>query len=382
MATRINWTSVFFAYSTLFVFGLCDNLRGPLYPEVLQDLSLSDTQGSWFWAIASTLALVASSLSGQLSRLARPEILLNWGLVIMAAGQFVIGISGQYYGLLVGAAIYGISVGLTGVFQNVLILRAAPLEQTSRLQAGLHSNYAGASLLAPLVLNLLAPVLPGWRNGYHFGAGICLLLLAGLVFLKTEKNAEVAELAVAQKVDAHKDWTGIYLVGLALGMYVAVEIMVASRLSLFLRRELLFDYQQSNYATTLFFVGLFAGRLAFVFWKPRGSVRSWLVLSLLLTFLLMLAGLLVEPRLLVLTGITMSVFFPLLITYIGERFPAHLTSATAVAFALDSFAVIAMHGFVGTLTESFGIRVALWCGPAMLAVGVLLLFLDFRKLKT
>jgi MFS transporter, FHS family, glucose/mannose:H+ symporter len=40
--SRQRWFIIALAYSTLFLYGLIDNTRGPIFPDLLRDFSLSD----------------------------------------------------------------------------------------------------------------------------------------------------------------------------------------------------------------------------------------------------------------------------------------------------------------------------------------------------
>jgi fucose permease len=372
----IHWLSVGLAYSTLFLLGLADNLRGPLYPDVLKDLQLSDSQGSLLWATASALgflgAVVTPTVVGRSGLLGT----LKWALGLMVLGQAGMAMSPGLAWALLSCVSFGISLGLLGVVQNILVLQAGPAQAIQRLQAGLHSNYAGASLLAPLLLSGLALFAPGWRTGYGAGALLSFFGWASLWFVAPASVEDHHEAhANAQSGGAFHKWKAAW-VGSVLAFYVVMEIMVSSRLALFLRREAQFDFQQASLATTVFFVGLFAGRILFVFWQPPLSLKKQMIISLFATLVLMLLGLGVDPRCMILTGLSMSPFFPLIMSYIGEKFPKHLSAATAMAISLDGFFVVLMHAGVGLLTQSLGIVQALYVGPLVAVLGLLALIFD------
>lgn len=372
----IHWLSVILAYSTLFLLGLADNLRGPLYPDVLKDLQLSDSQGSWLWASASALGFLGSVATPAVIGRAGLLGALRWALGFMLLGQAGMALSPNLSWALLACVSFGISLGLLGVVQNILVLQAGPPEAIQRLQAGLHSNYAGASLLAPLLLSGLALFAPGWRTGYGAGAFLTFLGWLGLWFVSPSRVAAHHDAHEArQEVRSFPRWKVVW-VGSVVAFYVVMEIMVSSRLALFLRREAQFDFQQASLATTVFFVGLFIGRISFVFWKPQLSLKKQMLISLAATLVLMILGLVHDPLWIILSGLTMAPFFPLVMSYIGEKFPHHLGPATAMAISLDGFFVVLMHAGVGQLTQSWGIVQALMVGPAAAIMGILILAFD------
>jgi FHS family glucose/mannose:H+ symporter-like MFS transporter len=59
-----NKWAIFFAFLSLFLLGLADNIRGPLFPEILQFFFVSSSKGSWSFATTSGAAFVGSFISG------------------------------------------------------------------------------------------------------------------------------------------------------------------------------------------------------------------------------------------------------------------------------------------------------------------------------
>jgi FHS family glucose/mannose:H+ symporter-like MFS transporter len=385
MRTKIHWLSIILAYSTLFLLGLSDNIRGPLFPEVLKDLSLSDSKGSGLWAASSMMAFVCSFLSRWVLVRLGSLGTLKISVFLMASGQLGMAYSFDYVSAIISCASLGACFGFLGVVQNLLVLQAGPPSTIQRLQAGLHSNFALASFAAPLFLSLVNLFSPGWRMGYLMGG---LVSLAGFIALMFVSNEEFRhENFRASKPDRFREDNpkrlhAIYM-GSILALYVVVEIMVSSRLALFLRREAGLDFDGSNWATTLFFVGLLAGRVLFIFWKPEKSLKIQLILSLLLTLLFLILGLTLYPFALIVTGLTMAPFFPLAMSYLREKFPSHLEMITAAAITLNGLYVVMMHFGVGYFSDSFGLRAALWIGPIATVIAIFLLYFDtlFDKKK-
>ena len=55
-----------FACLSMFVLGMSDNIRGPLFPELLSVFNLTNAQGSVSFAVASAAALFGNILASQL----------------------------------------------------------------------------------------------------------------------------------------------------------------------------------------------------------------------------------------------------------------------------------------------------------------------------
>ena len=80
----------------------------------------------------------------------------------------------------------------------------------------------------------------------------------------------------------------------------------------------------------------------------------------------------------VLTGLTMSVFYPISMASLSTIFKRYVHTAASWAIALSSVCVITMHASVGYMTQKFGIANAFWLGPVVLVI-CLILLLSFSK---
>ncbi len=385
MRSKIHWLSIVLAYSSLFLLGLSDNLRGPLFPEVLSDLQLSDSKGALFWAMASFFGLIGSAWTGRLIKKFGMLWALQASLFLMAFGQYGMAASQTFNWALLSCFVFGLSLGILGVVQNLLVLRAGPIEMLPQLQAGLHSNYALSSLLAPIFLSMIHIFHPSWRAGYLGGAILATLGYIVLFFVPRQGLAGLSDpeqlLPSSDGLQRSSVKIRAFYVGLILALYVLTEIMISSRLALFLRRELAFSFDQSNVATTSFFALLFLGRFVFIFWRPRFEVRTQLLSSLFLTLVLCVGGLTLSPLLLIPTGLSMAPFFPLAMAYLQEKLSQNLSYAMTIAMSLVGFFVVSMHILVGVFSDSFGITKALAIGPMALVIALLLLWFDRRVLE-
>ncbi|PIS10809.1 MAG: MFS transporter, partial [Bdellovibrio sp. CG10_big_fil_rev_8_21_14_0_10_47_8] len=106
------------------------------------------------------------------------------------------------------------------------------------------------------------------------------------------------------------------------------------------------------------------------------KLKNLLLSILSLSLASLMFGLYVHPYGLALTGLMMSPFYPLMMSFIGSEFPRTLNKALALAVAFSSLFVVIMHTSVGWLTEQYGIRHALLAGPAfcLLPWGMLILY--------
>jgi fucose permease len=361
------------AYFSLFALGLSDNVRGPLYPEILKTFEVSDTRGAAFYAMASLLGFCGSFLVRFLLRHLSRVKTLQFSMGLMTVSLAGMGGATQFSWLLFFSAAYGFSLGLVGVIQNVLVTLGSRPDRRQRMLSGLHATYGVASLLAPLTVALVNFWGGTWRTSFYAAS-----LVAGVVFFGSlpAKERVFEPQGSAEFPSKSPHWqthAGQLYIALAVSFYTAVEILISSRLALYLRRDFHFDLQTSTYYVTAFFISLLSGRLVFAFFHFKMSVRNTLSVSLLSSLALMILGLSVSPVFLVILGLTMAPFYPLAMSYISEHFDTSLDSAISTTLALAYLMTVLMHGLVGYLTDLYGISKALWVGPGALILAFMVI---------
>ena len=104
---RRNRWAVIFACMSMFVLGLSDNIRGPLFPELLTYFNLTNSQGSLSFAFASTAAFFGNALGAYSLKRIHLDRLLALAVFLMGCGLFAMGMAPTFRVYLVGAIIFG-----------------------------------------------------------------------------------------------------------------------------------------------------------------------------------------------------------------------------------------------------------------------------------
>jgi hypothetical protein len=117
----------------------------------------------------------------------------------------------------------------------------------------------------------------------------------------------------------------------------------------------------------VFFLFLFLGRLAFVFFNfAKVQTHKLMYISLFGAMLLYGAGLIWSPWLLSVSGLFMAPFFPLVMDYAVRVFRQYSSRVIAFCMAFASLSVVFMHYGLGAMSDRVGLASALWVGPAAL----------------
>jgi MFS transporter, FHS family, glucose/mannose:H+ symporter len=355
--------AIFFAFSSLFLLGLADNIRGPLFPEILNYFDLSSGTGSFIFATTSAAAFIASFVSTEYLKRFSISSLLSSSVVLMSIGLLIMGLSDQFSMLLSGSFVFGLSFGFMGVSQNLLVTENVSLENQSKALSGLHAMYGFASFIAPQVASFAVLKFGIWRSAFVVVSVLCLVFFLIQILIRPEPRFAVilkSSAGVIKKSQISKK--SLILIGGVLSFYVVAEILIGTRLAQYMHVYFKMDLIQSSQYVTCFFLFLLLGRLFFAFKKIKLSLKKQMNISLASSLILLILGLKIHPFFLVLVGLGMSPYYPLSIAYISEYAGLETRLFVTFAMGLQSLAVIAMHLGVGYLTDHLGLFYAFGVG--------------------
>jgi fucose permease len=161
----------------------------------------------------------------------------------------------------------------------------------------------------------------------------------------------------------------------ALSLYVGAELLISTRLALFAQRQWQSDFAEANFFVSMFFLFLLVGRVSFIFWQPKGRLRNHLWLSLSLTSISLVLGLLGWKWGFSLAGLFMAPVYPLMMTAAGQMFSKQIYRVTAFAISMSNVSVLVMHGLFGQLSDVYGIQIAMWGAVFLSGTSILLICL-------
>lgn len=368
---RRNRWAVIFACMSMFVLGLSDNIRGPLFPELLKYFNLTNSQGSFSFAFASTAAFFGNALGAYSLKRIHLDRLLAISVFLMGCGLFAMGMASSFAVYLVGAVFFGFSMGATGVAQNLLIAENTEGESQTKGLVMLHGFYGLSSLVAPL----LASRAPAWFAGQWQSSFILTSILAFFVMMlilgSKVRPAFVSHVQHDEVLHGKKSSlkTMFWFAGF-FASYVGAEILVSTRLALYMRTYFNMNLEESSDYVTGFFIFLFIGRIFFIFKSFKVPLKLQLNISLGFSLLSLILGLSFHPFFLAFIGLTMAPFYPLAIVYISEITGYQKRRFLTFVMGLQSFCVIFMHAGVGYLTDKYGLFYAFYIGIFLLLCSI------------
>ena len=371
--------NIAFSYFALISLGFIDNSRGALYPSMLDFFALSKDQGALIFSLASLSSFVATLFSKFWLRSLGATKATKWALwldILFCVGAFFCG-ADQYFIFLLLSIIFGFSLGVKSIGVNLIVNQNYHGDKKRRVFAGLHSMYGLASLAAPLFVNLLFQQGASWQRIMLLMAFFPLLTLFGFRKLK-------GTVSLNKNTPKNNSFSGdrkiLIAVCIALSCYVSCEIILSSRLVLYLQEIEGFSPQAATTYLMLYFAGLLVGRLLFTAISFKISNLNLLRFSIIGTMALIYLGISGSPICFCLSGLTMSAFFPCFMDFISEiSLPEDTEYMISRAMQTVGAALVSFHYIFGLIATSFSL-VSAFSLPLVLGGIVLVILLGDRNL--
>lgn len=370
------------AFVGLFFFGTLDNGRGPAYPEIMKELGLSNRQGSLLFALTSFVGFLMTAFSASWLKLfdLLKGMRISW--LILSLASFLIGISGFVKSpilLFSAAIIQGIGMGITSMNMNLMVEAGSPVTHRRRTYGALHATYGIASFFAPLFFTGVKMLGLSWE--YFF---IILALLGPILFLTLPSGGEV-QAKVPSPIDGLRlPLPFLLIMGMTVGTYVASEIVISSRLVLFLEEGHGLTNAKAGLYLSGFFILLMSGRLLMGLINIPVSGPILLSGSLLLTGIFCWLGMQGKFLFFSLTGLSMSVFFPSFMDWVAESFPNEFQKVIKFVMSGIGLHLVLMHLGFGQLADLLGVVKAMGLALFLTATSFILLMVSLlwnRKLQ-
>lgn len=369
---RLVFHSILFAYLSLFLYGLLDNVRGPIFPDLMARFELTNVQGSWFFSLTSFVFMLAAWLAPAWLKKYSYIQCYRWSLVSIGVSQGMFALAPNFIWILIGCVLMGLGVGVLSVMQNVLVLVASPPDKLTRIMNGLHANYAGASLVAPLIVAGVYYLKFDFQTVFWIGV-IC----SGLLWLGTWRVKELMAPPLgdeAVSISSPSKWKLKHLpFSILLSSYVAAEVLISSRFAQFMVEFHQVPAKEGSLWTSAFFMALFAGRICFSLIHFSISTPYLLTGLFSLSAVSILMGIYWSPVFLVLSGLLFGPLYAMTMTLVKEDFPSQMEKVTSSAIVVSGIFIITMHFIAGVITDWVGIASALYLGPLFLMISLAML---------
>ena len=356
---------VLFAVFT--IFGTSMTIIGAALPKILATFG-------WSYLVAG-LVLAANAVAYFSFTFAGGSLIKHWGpkrtivlgLFIAATGLLFFASTPDPLTNILLSALIGVGQGFVEITVNWSTLRL-DTARTGRPMNLMHGAFAVGAILGPVALGLVLAAGLDWISVYHGMAAVfaglgVVMVLVPMTFSQADPEAAVS--VPPTRLTAHPAY---WLSFLALFFYVGVEIGVSNWLAEYFVS--VFDYPaaQSAFLVSLFWVGLLAGRFGVpVFYHGPRQDLILVSFSAMATFAIAALSLLgflpagplttgLGMGLVFLAGLGSSIFYPMVISLLGNVFPQAQSQAIAFAATGGGVGAFVFPFLMSALAQGWGIR--------------------------
>lgn len=345
MSVRRRATAATFAVAFV-VLGLPDFAHGVAWPALRRDLDRPLADLGAFLALAAGGYVVVATQAGRLAARWRVDGLVRRSTVASAVGLAVVAVAPTWPAALAGSLLAGVGAGGMDTGFNA----AVALRGDARLMGLLHAGYGLGAAAGPVVVGASLAGGSGWRPAYLVFAVASLALAVPL---------GGRDLGDAPPQVAMGSPRGLLLPCLAFAAYVALEVTVGQwAFTALTSGRGLGDLAASAWVAA-YWIALTAGRL----WLGLSGdgVPARRLLAVAVTGAGVGASVLwfggaAAPAGLVVTGLSLSVVFPLLMLLTPERVgPERASAAVGWQAAAASLGAAAGPAAAGVVLDRVGV---------------------------
>jgi len=338
------------------VLGLPDFAHGTAWPDMRADLGRPLADLGTFLVLHTVAYTVVAMTTGRLAARWSVEGLVVRATLCSATGLATIALAPAWPVVLAGSVLLGAgSGGMDTGFNAAVALRHDP-----RLMGLLHAGYGVGAALGPMVVGVSLAAGGGWRPPYAIFATAALLLVVPLL------GRSLGDAPAQQPLGSPR---GVLLPCLAFVLYVALETTVGQWAFTSLTEDRGLGDLAASVWVGVYWVGLTAGRLWLGLAGHRHTVSRLLAAAVAgagAGALLLWLGGPVAPLGLPLTGLALSVVFPLLMLVTPERVgEARAAAAVGWQTAASSLGAAVGPATAGVVLDARGIGAY---GPVALAM--------------
>lgn len=366
------------------IFGTFVTIFGATLPKILSGLGWSYVTAGLVLSAGSVAYFTATFLAGFLVR--------SWG----AKGAILLGLSCAALGMLFFAAtadplVNFLLCGLVGLGQGFLEVGAnwatlrIDTEGKGRTMNMMHSAFAIGAILGPVAVGLLLKAGLDWITVYR---GISAILGA-MILLVLPLRMQLGQTREGSTTPQHLGREPAYWISFAaLFCFVGVELGLTGWLAEYFVQVFAYKPGESAFLVSLFWAGVLAGRLGvpMLYHGPHQGAVLVALSALATAATAALCGLGFAPSpagaadiglvLVTLSGLGCSIYYPAMISLLGQRFPEAQSQAIAFAATGGGVGAFAFPFLMSALAQGWGIRTG-FAAYAVLAGAMTLAALAF-----
>ncbi len=346
----------FFAF---FIFGFVDNLKGPTFPNLLDELQFNYAQGGGILLGAYLGFVVATLLAGPLSDWAGNRTILIIAGLLITGGILGFSRANTYPLLFASMLLLGMGTGSIEVGGNGLIVGLHPQAQGRYLNL-LATFHGFGSLLVPLYAAWLLDAGVSWRQVFQYSIPLVLVLVLLLLLTPAPRTAKMAsssgfDWSTLRRTGFSATMIGFYV---AIALYVATEIGIAAWIVEYLIQAKGIAQATAALYLSAFFGMIMIGRLVGSLLVDRIGYLRAIILAMIGAFVAILIAIVAPPALafcLPLSGLFLSIIFPTMTAAVSRLHPHNTGTILGLLFTAAGLGGSLGPWSIGLASNAWGI---------------------------
>jgi FHS family glucose/mannose:H+ symporter-like MFS transporter len=367
------------AFLAFFMFGFVDNLKGPTLPTLLDDLDFSYSVGGTILLGSYFGFLVATLLTGPLSDIAGKKVIIFVACACLFVGMIGYSLFSLFWTLTLAMIVLGLGMGALEVGGNLIIVDLHPRNRGRYLNLLAFFHGIG-SMLVPLYAGQLLDAGVSWRSIYQSGVLIVMLLFVYFLRVKYPQAATSAKNKLDLKKLGRSAVAGdMVLYYVAIAIYVAAEIGLASWLVEFLQQAKSQSVTLSTLFLSLFFGAITVGRFMGSFFVERVGYHKSVLIASAASVLCVTIGTFAPSALaflIPLTGLFFSIIFPTITAAVSDLHQENVGTILGLLFTFGGIGGMLGPWTIGVFSDRLGIQlgfgtIAVFCLAMTILFGLL-----------
>ena len=363
---RFRW--IFLALFGVFtVFGTSMTIIGAVLPKILTSFGWSYFTAGLVLGANAVAYFTFTFVGGYLVKQIGAKRTILAGLTVQAVGLLFFAATPDPLTNILLSAFMGIGLGCVEISVNWTTLRL-DTAKTGRPMNLMHGAFAIGAIIGPLALAGLVAGGFEWVSVYRWMSGVFAALAVLILFLDMNFSVAGEDAPAVEGSTRISRHPAYWLSFLALFFYVGVELGVSNWVAEYFVS--IFDYPatQSGFLVSLFWAGLLAGRFG-VPLLYHGDRQDLLLVgssTLATVSVVALSGLGFMPvagltitvgmGLVFLVGLGSSIFYPVVITLLGNCFPRDQSQAIGFAATGGGIGAFLFPFLMSALAQGWGLK--------------------------
>ncbi|MBC7740100.1 MAG: MFS transporter [Candidatus Saccharibacteria bacterium] len=353
-------------FGVFMIFGMSMTIIGATLPKILSSFGWSYFVAGLVLAANAVAYFSFTFVGGYLIKYIGAKLTILIGLAVIAVGMlFFAATPDPLTNILLGAFL-GMGQGFVEISVNWATLRL-DTAKSGRPMNLMHGAFAVGAIIGPLALAGLLATGFDWVTVYRCMSAVFALLAVVIVLLPMLlSTGEDAASPGDARISRHPAY---WLSFLALFFYVGVELGVSNWVAEYFVSTLAYPAAKSGLLVSLFWAGLLAGRFGVpLLYHGQRQAVVLMSFSLLATLAIMGLSILsflpagdltteIGLGLVFLSGLGCSIFYPVVITLLGDVFPKAQSQAIAFAATGGGIGAFVFPFVMSALAQGWGLRV-------------------------